>query len=119
MYRAQTLKAKLSEVTNSMSSIATAVATYYQENNSWPATYANANDIGTNLGVYVPTNRATFSTGPGSSGGYVITATIQNISASNPQLDGDTITLTATTSAGGAITWEWGGTIDTAYLPKK
>src|SRR4030043_151178 len=37
MYRAQTLRAKLSEVTNSMSAVATAVATYYQENNMWPA----------------------------------------------------------------------------------
>ena len=36
MYRTQTIKAKLTEVTNSMSNVASAVAAYYQENSSFP-----------------------------------------------------------------------------------
>src|SRR4030065_824075 len=36
MYRAQTIKAKMTEVTNGMSNIASALAAYYQENEAWP-----------------------------------------------------------------------------------
>ena len=117
MYRAQTLKAKLTEVTNSMSACATAVATYYQENNTWPTASADAAAIGSNLGVFVPTNRGTFVTA--NSPATVITATVVGISASNPDLDGSTITLTASTTGGGAISWLWGGDIANAYIPRQ
>jgi len=118
MYRAQTLRAKLSEVTNAMSACATAVATYYQENNSWPLAAADAAAIGTNLGVYVPTGRATWLTTGGGMVATVITATPANISATNPTIDGTTILMTASTDAGGAIHWTFGGTIPIAYRPK-
>ena len=38
MYRTQTIKAKMTEVTNGMSNVASAVAAYYQESQpgSWP-----------------------------------------------------------------------------------
>jgi type IV pilus assembly protein PilA len=119
MYRAQTLKAKLTEVTNSMSSIATAVATYYQENNSWPLAAGTAAAIGTTLGVYVPTSRAAFATLNGPIVATEIQATPTNISASNPTIDGTTIILVASTTAGGAISWSWTGSIPIAYMPKK
>jgi hypothetical protein len=118
MYRAQTLRAKLSEVTNAMSACATAVATYYQENNMWPDPAADAATIGTNLGVYLPTTRGTFQTLNGPIVATVIEATPVNISTSNPTIDGLTITLAASTTAGGAINWIWGGTVPVAYIPK-
>ena len=114
MYRAQTLKAKISEVTNSMGTIASAVDVYHQDALAWPPACADALALQSNLGVHVPTYRGTLSTG---SSPTVITAIIQNISASNPQLDGSTITLTAITTSGGAVTWTWGGTLDTPYRP--
>jgi len=119
MYRAQTLRAKLSEVTNAMSACATAVATYYQENNSWPLAAGNAAAIGTTLGVYLPTGRGTFQTLNGPIVATVIEATPTNISSSNPTIDGTTITMTASTDAGGAINWTFGGTIPVAYMPKR
>jgi len=119
MYRAQTLRAKLSEVTNSMSAIATAVATYYQENNMWPAASGTAALIGTNLGVYVPTGRAAFATLNGPIVATAIQATPTNISSSNPTIDGTTIVMTASTDAGGAINWTFSGSIPAAYMPKK
>jgi type IV pilus assembly protein PilA len=121
MYRAQTLKAKLSEVTNSMSSIASAVATSYQENNQWPIAAVDAPAIGSVLGVFVPTGRASWGTQGGGTVRTTITATIAAISASNPPIDGCTLLLVANTSAGGAITWSWGGTLSTqpAYMPKQ
>jgi type II secretory pathway pseudopilin PulG len=35
MYKTQTIKAKLTEVTNAMSNVASAVAAYIQEGNGW------------------------------------------------------------------------------------
>ena len=119
MYRAQTLRAKLSEVTNAMSACATAVATYYQENNVWPTAAGTAAAIGTNLGVYLPTGRASFLTTGGDTVATVIQATPTNISTSNPTIDGTTITMTASTGAGGAINWTYGGSIPVAYMPKR
>src|SRR5512139_1994416 len=37
MYKTQTIKAKMTEVTNGMSNIGSAVAAYMQETNSWPS----------------------------------------------------------------------------------
>jgi type IV pilus assembly protein PilA len=121
MYRAQTLKAKLSEVTNAMSSVASAVATFYQENNNWPAANADAPAIGAGLGVFAPTGRAAFSTAGNATTATQIVATIANISATNPTIDGCTLILAATTDAGGAIRWSWGGTLSSqaAYMPKQ
>ena len=36
MYRTQTIKAKLTECTNGMSNVASAMSAYYQENEQWP-----------------------------------------------------------------------------------
>ncbi len=115
MYRAQTLKAKLTEVTTQMGTIATAVEASFLVSNTWPAAFADIAALQSNLGVHLSDNRATFSTGGSPT---VVTAIIQNISGSNPQLDGDTITLTASTSTGGVVLWTWGGNLPPSFIPK-
>src|SRR5512137_307939 len=55
MYRAQTVKAKLTEVSNSMSNVASAVAAYYQDEGTWPPNaLGSAAAMKTTLGVSVP-----------------------------------------------------------------
>ena len=125
MYRAQTIKARLTEVTNSISHVSSAVAAYYQENTSvWP-TCNNLGQIGSSLGVFVPGNRiSAMSATPGagiSGATFLISATIQNISAANPAIDGEVLVMTGDTTSG-AIVWSWGGTgnnLDAAYMPKR
>jgi len=124
MYRAQTIKARLTEVTNSISHVSSAVAAYYQENTSiWP-TCNNIGQIGTSLGVFVPTNRISAMSalpGSGTTGtSFLISATIQNISASNPQIDTDTLIMSGDTTSS-AIVWSWDNsmTLDMAYRPKR
>ena len=51
MYRAQTIKAKMTEVTNGMSNIASALAAYWQENETWPAAIADKSGVQSSLGV--------------------------------------------------------------------
>lgn len=124
MYRAQTIKARLTEVTNAISHVSSAVAAYYQENTSvWP-TCNNIAQIGSSLGVFVPTNRisgmSAVPTGATNGTGFAITATIQNISASNPAIDTENVIMSADTTSG-AIVWTWDNamTLDMAYRPKR
>jgi len=124
MYRAQTIKARLTEVTNSISHVASAVAASYQENTSvWP-TCNNISQIASSLGVFVPPQRisAMEATPGGTAGGltFNIVAHIQSISAANPAIDTETIVMTGDTSSG-AIVWSWSNamTLDMAYRPKR
>jgi|MudIll2142460700_1097286.scaffolds.fasta_scaffold65845_2 type IV pilus assembly protein PilA len=113
MYKSQTIKAKLTEVTNAMSNVASAVAAHYQE--SGTGIFVSAGDIPTiqgSLGVSVPAARiATMDIVAG-----LITATVQGIDSS---VNGTTLTLTAATDLNGAITWGWGGSIPANYVPKQ
>lgn len=115
MYRSQQLKAKLTEVINQMGTVASAVDTFYLISDRWPDACGDVFALQSNLGVHLSNIRAAFSTAGSPT---VVTAIIQNISANNPRLDGDTITLTASTTAGGAISWTWGGSLDTPFRPK-
>jgi len=119
MYRSQTVKAKMTEVTNAMSYVATAVAAHYQETGQWPIDCASIGAIQNTLGVSLPSGRMSSASAAAGGTGYVITATMQAISPSNPTIDTRTLTLTASTGGTGAITWDWGGTVDAAFIPKK
>jgi type IV pilus assembly protein PilA len=124
MYRAQTVKAKLTEVTNSMSNVASAMAAFYQEEGNWPpTTLGSAAAIKTTLGVAVPVSPI---------GKYISAATVVGGASANitftitgtgeSTVDAHTLTLSPTTDATtGAIDWIWSGSAGypAAYLPKK
>jgi type IV pilus assembly protein PilA len=120
MYRTQTIKAKLTEVTNAMSNIASAVAAYYQEQvgagaAGWP-NCGNIAAIQTTLGVGLNQvnriNTAWISQGDGT-----IFATVQNIDGIvndsylclHPNVDPND----------SSIEWSWSGDIRDAYKPKR
>ena len=113
MYRAQTIKAKLTEVTNGMSNIASALAAYWQENESWPTACASKATIQTSLGVGL--DQLTRMTGIAINAG-VITATVGNISG---EVDGRTLVMTPVISAtDSSISWAWSGSIPPSYRPR-
>jgi len=117
MYKSQTIKAKLTELTNSMSATASAISAYKMQEGQWPV--GNVNSI-TNLknsfGIEISdSNRSRISTVSVNQG--VITFGIQNI---DPAVNGSTLVMSPTTSANSsAITWVWRGTIAQPYLPKQ
>ncbi len=121
MYRAQTIKARLTEVSNSISHVASATVAYYQENTSqWPDCPGRI-EIQNSLGVFVPTRRISAITAVVNGTDFDITATIANISNSAPTIDGCTVVLRGTVGADGAITWNWSrppSSLDLAYMPK-
>jgi type IV pilus assembly protein PilA len=118
MYRAQTVKAKLTEVTNSVSNVASAVGAYYQDEGKFPAGAMNgAAQIKTSLGVSVPVGIKYISSASVTANTGVITFGAQGTGDSS--VDGTTIILTPSTTTDGAVDWTWGGTIPQAYRPKK
>ena len=120
MYRAQTVKAKLTEVTNSMSNVGSAVGAYYQDEGKFPATaMGTAAIIKTSLGVAVPVGIKYISAAAVAANAGVITFTAT--ATGEPLVDAKTIVLSPSTTTIGAINWVYdaASTIGPAYLPKK
>ena len=120
MYRAQTVKAKLTEVSNSMSNVASAVAAYYQDEGTFPTTALGTTAaIKTTLGVAVPVvpdGKYISAINVAATTG-VITFTATNTGENT--VDTQTYILSPVVSADGAINWFWAGSIPAAYRPKK
>jgi prepilin-type N-terminal cleavage/methylation domain-containing protein len=119
MYKAQTIKAKLTEVTNGMSNVASAVAAFYQENNYFPAAGDKAM-VTNSLGVATAaltrmSDLVVTAVAPGSR----ITATIAGIDVS---VDTKQLILVGSTSAvDQSVAWSWtgSGTMPPSYIPKR
>ena len=118
IYRAQTIRAKLTEVTNSVRYVATAMNHYASEASvdgltvTWPDC-PDMTAIQTSLGVglagidRIGSVRVDQTTG-------MIEAIVSHI---DPVVDGLTVSLTPTVQANGSISWLWGGTVPPRYVP--
>lgn len=124
MYRAQTVKAKMTEVTNAMSHMASALGAYYADEGRWPTgTVTDETLIRNSFGVAL----ATVNTTPKGKyiGGVSITGVTGQISATvtntgEPAVDAGVIWMNPSTTADGAIVWSWTSpTIPATYLPKQ
>ena len=115
MYKAQVISARLSEVTNAMSHISTALVNYRREvTNAWPNCGSVA-EIQTSLGLALSAlNRISSASVNQATGG--ISVTVTNI---DPTVDGSTITLVPSTGVDGSIIWNWGGTLPPKLIPKR
>jgi prepilin-type N-terminal cleavage/methylation domain-containing protein len=119
MYRAQTIKAKMTEVTNGMSNVASAVGAYFQENETWPllavAGKVNVqNSFGVATGALGRLDDATFTV----SALGVISGTVTGVDGS---VDNRTLVLTPSLAADSSIFWSWTGAnaMPPAYIPKR
>ena len=115
MYKTQTIKAKLTEVTNGMSNVASAISANYQEQRGYPASCADIATLNTDLGVAVPGTRCGMSTDAAG----VITASIGGTNGIDALVDGFTLIMTPSTDGVGAIQWSWSGTVGAAFIPRK
>lgn len=119
MYKTQTIKARLTEVTNAMSNVASAVAAYRQESEgtAWPAC-PSITEIQSSLGVALGAlTRVGAMSVDGNSGN--ISAAVANIDGA---VNGSTIVMSPSTNADSSITWSWDlatSDISPAYLPKR
>ena len=116
MYKTQTIKAKLTEVTNGMSNVASAVAAYMQETGGWPT--ANSQDlVQSSLGV---STKALTRIGTLAVLNGVITATI-SAGTIDATVDNKTLAMVpSSNSTDGSITWTWfSADMPPAYIPKR
>jgi type IV pilus assembly protein PilA len=119
LYRTQTIKAKLTEITNLIGNVKSAVTVYRQESggNGWP-NCPSINEIQNSLGISLGAlTRVSAMSINGTDGR--ITATVTGIDGS---VDSRTITLSPVENADGSIRWEWSAadsTISPTYLPRK
>jgi len=116
MYRAQTIKAKLTEVTNGCSNLASALGAYWQENERWPLTQITGKpNIQSSFGVGL--EQLTRMTGVSISTAGVISATIGGIST---EVDGQTLVMTPSTGTDNSIRWDWNSSsLREAFRPKQ
>jgi len=114
MYKTQTIKAKMTEVTNGMSNVASAVAAYIQEGNGWPTAGTRAL-IQSSLGV--STDALTRISDIGVTDG-VITAVVTGI---DNTVNGYNLVMTPSSLNDGSIAWSWGtsNNMPPAYVPKR
>ena len=107
LYKGYTITAKLSEVENAMSTVASGVTGYYETQSSWPdcpTIPSVGNSLGVVLGAIGRINTLSVSGADG-----MITAEVQNI---HSMVDGKTLTLTPNTDSDSSIIWNWGWSAD-------
>ena len=121
MYKTQVIRAKMVEAVNIARYIAEAVGLYRQEAyaHGMPGSWPDCPDIDAirnSLGLGIPVTRISGAKIDQATG--EIELTLSNIDGS---VNGQTLTLKPTASADpdGSISWEWGGTIRPAYMPRK
>ena len=107
LYKGHTIMAKLVEVENGMSTVASGAIGYYHERNSWPSC-PTINEVRTSLGISLGALSRISAISVTNVDG-TITATTQNI---HPMVDNKTLTLTPNTSSDGSIIWNWGWSAD-------
>ena len=107
LYKGYTVTAKLSEMENAMSTVASGVTAYYQDQNSWPDC-PTINELGNSLGVGLGAISRISAISVSNANG-MITATISNIDF---MVDNKTLTLAPNTSSDSSITWNWGWSAD-------
>jgi len=114
MYKTQTIKAKMTEVTNAMSNVASAVAAYMQEGNGWPTAPTITeirNSLGVSLGALTRVSSMSVTTG-------IISAVVTNV---DPTVNSSNLVMTPTSNTDGSIIWNWGTTnnMPAAYIPRR
>lgn len=115
-YKGYTVNAKLTEVENAMSTVATSVTAYYYDNNTWPDC-PTTNEVINSLGVSL-TNVTRVSNMAVSAATGEISAVIFDI---HPMVDSETLTLTPSTATNDSSiiwTWGWSASLPPQFRPK-
>ena len=120
LYRAHTVKAKLSEVTYGMSHVASAIAQYYLDEGRFPVSNMNNEAIiRASLGIGVPVGAKYIAAARVDGNTGVIIFGIQG--TNDASVDGSGLVLRPSTDSQGGIIWTWDGAggLPMVYIPKK
>lgn len=107
LYRGYLIMAKLSEVENAVSTVASGVTGYYEAHSSWPDC-PTIPSVGSSLGVALGAiGRINTLSVSGANG--MIVAEVKSI---HSMVDGKTLTLTPSTNSDSSMIWNWGWSSD-------
>jgi type IV pilus assembly protein PilA len=114
MYKTHTTKARMSEVVNAIGHLAKAVGLYQEEVGAsvWPDCPDMA-AIRTSLGVGLASIR--ISDARIDQATRTIEVTLDNIGI---EVDGRTLNLIGNPNGDGSISWQWGGDVPPAFIPR-
>ena len=118
MFRTLQVKAKLTEGTRAVSTVASALGDYFQDEEMWPAACGTVAAINNTLGVGISTSHYVAAMTTDNSGLITVTYVATGLGDAN----GHDLTLTATVDAAtGAIRWDWGtnGGMPAKFIPKE
>ena len=104
-YEGYKIKAKLAEVENAMSTVASSISSFYHENNTFP-NCPTVNDVTNSLGVSLSSITRISGISVVNGG---ISVTIQEIA---PMVNGKSLTLTPNSGSDGSLNWTWGWSLD-------
>ena len=119
-YKNYVVKAKLTDVSNGLRFVATAMNNYMQEltvnggTNAWPGCPdipAIQSTFGVGLANVTRIAAARIAEDTGE-----IVATVVNV---DQAVDGQTLTLRPVVGGDGSVSWVWGGTVQPRYLPNQ
>lgn len=106
IFQMKLYRAKLTEVTNSMGYLASALGAYLQYHGSWPAnTLRNPTEIQNTLGVAIPIGTRYIRSVTITGGTGVINVAIQN--TGNPVVDAGSLVLAPAGSSSEGVVWSW------------
>jgi type IV pilus assembly protein PilA len=104
-YEGYKVSAKLAEVENAMSTVASSISLFYHESNTFP-NCSTVNEVRNSLGVSLASITRLSGISVVNGG---ISVTIQNIA---PMVDGKSLTLTPNSASDGSLSWTWGWSLD-------
>jgi type IV pilus assembly protein PilA len=115
MYKSHTTKARMTEVVNALGHLAKAVGIFQDEAGAavWPDCPDMA-AIRTSLGVGLSSLR--ISDARVDQATKTIEATLRDIGV---EVNGRTLVLSGNQNGDGSISWQWGGTVPQAYIPRR
>jgi type IV pilus assembly protein PilA len=120
MYQMKLYKARLTEVTNSMGMVASAVTAYRQDSGVWPPfSLSDAVGFRNTLGVAIPIGAKYIKSATLAGNTGVITFGIQNMG--NAQVDTGFLILSPSATTEDAIVWNWSASpgFPPSLIPKK
>ena len=106
LYKGYTIMAKMCEVENAISNVASGVTAYHHDRNTWP-NCPSINAVRDSLGVSLGAISRISAISINANG--MISATIQNI---HSMVDNKTLTLAPNTGNDGSMIWDWGWSAD-------
>jgi len=111
-------KARLTEVSQAMSTVASALSAYRQDNNVWPGLLDTTGELRTSLGVSVATGRYIRAVTIAADTGVIAFGVSRT---GDPSVDAGSLVMSPSITTDLAVVWTWSASagFPAAYIPTR